>query len=96
MLAAEQHHVDELRGGVRALACGEGCPQLVEAVRPRAAAAFLGQRDGMLQAAGLAREQLKVMIESGAGEKLAMQALVTRDDPAAVVDRDLSRAPTAR
>jgi hypothetical protein len=85
VVAAEQDHVDELRRSVRApVAACERRPQLVEAVGPCAAAALLGQRDGILQPAGLAREQLEVVIEPGARLELAVQALVTRDDPKTV------------
>ena len=81
MLAAEQHDVDHLRGRVRApVAVGQRGPELVEADGPGAAVAFLGERDGVFQAAGLALEQLEVVIELGAGGELAVQALVTRDD----------------
>ena len=93
MLAAQQQHVDHLPRGVRAsVTVGQRRPQLVEAVGPRAAVAFLGQRDRVLQPAGLVVEQLEVVIELGAGPELAVQPLVAGDLTAAVVDRDLPRA----
>ena len=60
VVAAEQQHIDDLPGGVRAsVAVGQPGPQLVEAVGPGTAVAFLGQRDGALQSARLVGEQLK-------------------------------------
>ena len=67
-------------------------PQLVEAVRPGAALALLAQRAASRQRAGLAREQLEVVIELRAGAEPADQALVA-GDLAAVVAIVISRAP---
>ena len=93
MVAAEQQHVDHLPGGVRApVAAGQPSPQLVEALRPAATVALLGQRDGVLKPAGLAMQQLEVVIELGAGPELAVQPLMPRDLPTGVVDRDLPGA----
>ena len=80
VLAAEQHDIDHLPGGVRAsVALGQPDPQPVEALRPRAPLAFLAERDGVLQAARLAREQLEVVVELGAGPELAVQPLMAGD-----------------
>jgi hypothetical protein len=48
----------------------------------------------MLQAAGLAREQLEVVIKPRARAELAVQAPMPRDDTATVVDRDLPGTDT--
>ena len=96
MLAAEQHDVDHLPRGVRAsVAFDQRRPQLIEAAGPRAAVALLREREGVLEGAGLAGEQLEVVIELGAGAVLAVQPLMARDLTAAVVDRDLARADPA-
>ena len=80
VVAAEQQHVDHLPGGVRAsVTVGQPGPQLVEAVGPGAAVALLGQRDGVLQPAGLVAKQLEVVIELGAGPELAVQPLMPGD-----------------
>jgi hypothetical protein len=68
VVAAEQQHVDHLMGGVRApVATCERRPQLVETRGPGAAAALLRQGERVLHAAGLAGEQLEVMVQPGAG-----------------------------
>ena len=93
VVAAEQQHVDHLPGGVRAsVTVGQPGPQLIEALRPRAAVALLGQRDRVLQSAGLSRQQLEVVVELGAGPELAVQPLMPGDLAADVVDRDLPGA----
>src|SRR5437764_467142 len=90
VLAAEQHDVDHLPGSIRApVALDQPGPQPVEAVRPLATIALLAERNGVLQPARLALQQLEVVIELDAGPELAVQPLMPRDLPPAMVDRDL-------
>ena len=91
VVAAEQHDVDHLPSSVRAsVATDQSRPQLVETVRPLAAAAFLVKRERVLEPAGLACEQLEVVVELGAGAELAVDPFMAGDLLAAVVDRDLA------
>ena len=93
MVAAQQHDVDHLPRGIRApVTIRERGSQLVKAPGPGAAAALLDQRDRMLHAAGLAGQQLEIVIKLRAGPELAVQAVMGGDDAAGVVDRDLPRA----
>jgi hypothetical protein len=46
----------------------------------------------VFQSAGLAAQQLEVVIELGAGSQLAVQPLVARELSAGVADRDLAGA----
>ena len=78
MLAAEQQDVDHLAGGLLAPArvLGDLAPQLVEAGGPVAAVALLSQRQRPGERAGLARQQIEVVVQVRAGAVLAVKAFV--------------------
>ena len=93
MLSREQQDIDHLPGGLgRSVALGDPRPELVKAVGPLAAGALLAERDGADQRSRLAREQLEVVIQLGAGPEAADEAVMARDLSTAVRDRDLSGA----
>src|SRR6202167_4993073 len=93
VLAREHQDIDHLASGLRAsVANTQRAPEFVERGRPGATVALLSQRQGALKAAGLAREQIEIVVELCAGPIAAVQPLVTRADRPGVTDRDLPRA----
>ena len=93
MLAREHQDIDHLARGLRvAVATGQGRPEFIEAARPRAAVAFLGERQRALQPARLALQQLEVVIKRRAGAESAVQPFVAGDLAALMADDDLAGA----
>ena len=67
VLAREHQNVDHLPRSLRSsVALGDLCPELIEASRPRAPLALLRQRDRAGQAAGLALQELEVVVKDRA------------------------------
>jgi hypothetical protein len=78
--AAEQQHVDDLAGGLRGpdLALDRP-PQPIKALRPAALLALLAQRQRVRKRAGLALEQLQIVVKLGRALLAAAKPRVVRD-----------------
>jgi hypothetical protein len=92
VLAAEHQHVDHLAGRLGGPDPPlDQRPELVEAVRPPTPLALLAQRQRVAQRAGLALEQLEVVVEPGRAQLAAPQPRVAGHLAAVVEDLDLAR-----
>jgi hypothetical protein len=93
VLAAEQHHVNDLAGGLRSSdALGDLGPQLVKTRGPVTAVAFLAQRQRPCERPRLALQKIEVVVELHARAVPAREALMSSDLAPVMPERDLPRA----
>lgn len=89
-LAAQQQDVDHLAGRLRgAMTPLERPPEAVEALRPASALALLVEGERARQGAGLAAQQVEVVVEASRDREAAPEALVAGHLGAVVDDGDL-------